>query len=121
MWIVMSRLLEHWTTTLKGSTSPFATGVLAVVVVVAGVVLVVGFAGGAVHVIDALACFPGHDEAYRALAEHLSARRDYATHVAIAEAALQAAPPDEHDTGSQSAGTAAGVHPASLVWAWTHW
>ena len=34
---------------------------------------------------------------------------------------LPLGPPDEHDTGSQSAGTAGGVHPASLVWAWMHW
>jgi hypothetical protein len=28
--------------------------------------------------------------------------------------------PEEQETGSHSAGTAAGVHPASLVWPWMH-
>jgi hypothetical protein len=30
-------------------------------------------------------------------------------------------PPPAHVTGSHRAGTASGVHPGSLVWAWMHW
>ncbi len=48
--------------------------------------------------LDALASYPGHEEAYQLLAEHLTVRRDHATLVAVAEAALAAAPPDEHAT-----------------------
>jgi hypothetical protein len=29
-------------------------------------------------------------------------------------------PPPAHCTGSQSAATTSGLHPGSLVWAWTH-
>ncbi|MEO6954763.1 MAG: hypothetical protein ABI321_23385, partial [Polyangia bacterium] len=46
--------------------------------------------------LDALEAYPGHDEAYALMSEHLIARRDYATLVALAEAALATAPPDEH-------------------------
>ena len=45
---------------------------------------------------DALEAYPGHEEAYAIMSEHLVARRDYATLVSLAEAALAAAPPDEH-------------------------
>ena len=46
--------------------------------------------------LDALEAYPGHEEAYALMTEHLTARRDYATLVSLAEAALATAPPDEH-------------------------